>query len=160
VALDPAQAIAPPAGNPHSYLRGGGVELMANSDNVVRGGLTPKHVDVEELLAIVDTSPGPPPVQTPRGACHRFASPVPDFSLTRLSGAVDQRFEPAGAEIILVTEGSATIEVERDGARLDLARGRSAFVAWSDGPYRIVAPAGRPVTAWRAAAGDPDASGH
>lgn len=62
VVLQPGQAIRLTAGNLHAYLRGAGVELMASSDNVVRGGLTAKHVNVEELLRIVDTSPLVDPV--------------------------------------------------------------------------------------------------
>ena len=55
--LDPGEAIYLPAGNLHAYLRGVGVEVMANSDNVLRGGLTPKHVDVPELLRVLDFTP-------------------------------------------------------------------------------------------------------
>src|SRR6202012_4358237 len=54
VRLAPGEAIYLPAGNVHAYLRGTGVEIMANSDNVLRCGLTPKHVDVPELLHITD----------------------------------------------------------------------------------------------------------
>ncbi len=60
VTLQPKQAVFLPAGNLHAYLDGAGVEIMANSDNVMRGGLTPKHVDVDELLAILDFTPGFP----------------------------------------------------------------------------------------------------
>ena len=56
--LHPNEAIFLPAGNLHAYLSGGGVEIMANSDNVMRGGLTPKHIDVAELLRVVDFTPG------------------------------------------------------------------------------------------------------
>jgi mannose-6-phosphate isomerase len=151
VVLEPGQAMFLAAGNLHSYLRGGGVELMANSDNVVRGGLTPKHVDVEELAAIVDTTPGPPPVQTAAGACHRFESPVPDFSLTRLVGPVVERFEPTSAEIVLVTDGEITIERDREAT--PVGRGQSVLISWSDGPYRLAGASGA-TTAWRATAGD------
>jgi mannose-6-phosphate isomerase len=162
VVLEPGQALFLPAGNLHSYLRGAGVELMASSDNVVRGGLTRKHVDVDELAAIVDTRPRPPPVQEPAGPCHRFESPVPDFSLTRLSGSFDQRFDPDGPEILLVTAGSAVIELAGEARAptptptptLTLARSEAAFVSWSDGPYLV--RAGEQATVWRAAAGDLD----
>ena len=58
IVLHPNDAIFLPAGNLHAYLRGGGVEVMANSDNVMRGGLTPKHIDVDELLSVLDFTPG------------------------------------------------------------------------------------------------------
>ena len=63
-----------PRGNLHAYLSGAGVELMANSDNVLRGGLTPKHVDVAELLRVLDFSPGTPPVL--RGVAVRRLGPL------------------------------------------------------------------------------------
>ena len=58
ITLQSGDALFMPPGNLHAYLRGGGVEIMANSDNVMRGGLTPKYVDVDELLAILDFTPG------------------------------------------------------------------------------------------------------
>ena len=64
VTLAPGEALYLPAGNLHAYLSGAGVELMANSDNVLRGGLTPKHVDVPELLRVLDFHAQPPPVLT------------------------------------------------------------------------------------------------
>jgi len=63
VTLAPCEAIFLPAGNLHTYLRGFAVEVMANSDNVLRGGLTPKHVDVPELLRVLDFTAPPPPVR-------------------------------------------------------------------------------------------------
>ena len=58
ITLHPGDALYMPAGNLHAYLSGGGMEIMANSDNVMRGGLTRKYVNVEELLAILDFTPG------------------------------------------------------------------------------------------------------
>ena len=83
VRLEPGEAIYLPAGNVHAYLRGLGVEIMANSDNVLRCGLTPKHVDVAELLKITDFTP----LAEPRFDGHAdefgamFVVPVPDFKL-------------------------------------------------------------------------------
>ena len=65
--LAPGEAIYLPAGNLHTYLHGTGVEVLANSDNVLRGGLTPKHVDVPELLRVLDFSCGDMPVLDRRG---------------------------------------------------------------------------------------------
>lgn len=59
ISLGPGEGIYLPAGNLHAYLHGVGVEVMANSDNVLRGGLTPKHVDVPELLRVLDFTPTP-----------------------------------------------------------------------------------------------------
>src|SRR5262249_28273231 len=65
ITLEPGQALFLAAGNLHAYLRGMAVEIMANSDNVLRGGLTPKHVDVPELLRVLDFEPVRDPIITP-----------------------------------------------------------------------------------------------
>ena len=81
VSLDPGQALRLDAGHLHAYLRGTGVELMNASDNVVRAGLTPKPVDVDEVLAIFDPTPLDEP-QIP--ASTRYDLPAADVSLHRL----------------------------------------------------------------------------
>ena len=75
------------AGLLHAYLSGLGVEIMAASDNVLRGGLTPKRIDVPELLSIVDTTPSNVPVLRPQtaGAVGEYEVPVPDFALRRVT---------------------------------------------------------------------------
>jgi mannose-6-phosphate isomerase len=81
--LQPGQAVFMPAGGLHAYLRGTGIELLANSDNVVRSGLTGKHVDVPELLKLLDPSVAVP-VLTPRLAAPgitTFGTPAPEFRL-------------------------------------------------------------------------------
>jgi mannose-6-phosphate isomerase len=81
--LQPGQAMFMPAGGLHSYLRGTGIELLANSDNVVRAGLTGKHVDVPELLKLVDPAV-PVPVLAPRvlpDGIAWFDTPAPEFRL-------------------------------------------------------------------------------
>lgn len=85
VRLDPGQALFLDAGNLHAYVSGVGLEIMANSDNVIRGGLTSKHVDAQVLLDILDPSPLSPDVQTPVSVDGRapFVVPVSDFSVTR-----------------------------------------------------------------------------
>ncbi len=146
VVLAPGEAVYLAAGNLHAYLRGAGVEVMANSDNVVRGGLTAKHVDAAELVTILDAAPGPAPVQVPSGPRHRYRVPAPEFALTRLSGApggpagVEAIDEPAGPEIVLVTEGRVALMAA--GSRpLELGPGEAALVTPQDGPYRIEARA-------------------
>ncbi|MEZ5411734.1 MAG: mannose-6-phosphate isomerase, class I [Acidimicrobiales bacterium] len=152
VVLAPGEAVYLDAGNLHAYLRGAGVEIMANSDNVVRGGLTAKHVDAPGLLSILDTEPAPAPVQVPSGARYDYQVAAPEFSLTRLSGsggaeAVDA---PAGPEIVLVTEGRAVVTA--DGAPpIELGPGQAALVTPADGPYRIEVR--EPGVRWRAGVG-------
>jgi mannose-6-phosphate isomerase len=129
IALTPGQAVFLPAGNLHAYLHGAGVEIQANSDNVMRGGLTPKHVDAEELLSILDFTPGFPglvdPVEEAPG-CWRYPTPAPEFALWRLEPR-DSRVEvpatPLG-RVLLVTDGSVT--VGGDG-EVVLDRGQAAF---------------------------------
>ncbi len=161
VSLAPGEAMFLPAGNLHAYLRGVGVELMANSDNVVRGGLTGKHVDVDELLAIVDPNPGPAPIERPPAGDHRYRAPVDEFSLTRIEGGgpgAARRFEPDGPEIVLVTRGEARLQplaVVGGGAGVRVRAGEAAFVAPVDGPYDVAIEGSS--TAWRAAVGgNPD----
>jgi mannose-6-phosphate isomerase class I len=85
--LQPGQAISLPAGNLHAYLHGAGIEVMASSDNVVRAGFTSKHVDVAELLRIVDTSPLENPIATSTVNNHwtEYASPSKTFSVASTS---------------------------------------------------------------------------
>ena len=155
VVLEPGQALFLPAGNLHAYLHGVGVEVMANSDNVLRAGLTSKHIDVDELLAVVDWAAAPIPVQRPGSAVHTYEVPVPEFALTRLdagAGTIDGTLcSPVGPEVVLVVGGAVTLVT--DGCRLDLDRGQAAFVAASDGPYRIVDRAPGRTLAWRATVG-------
>ena len=78
ITLRPNEALYLPAGNLHAYLSGGGVEIMANSDNVMRGGLTPKHIDVTELLRVVDFTPGfRRPARAAAGGARGLALPRP-----------------------------------------------------------------------------------
>lgn len=88
VVLEPGQAIRLDAGNVHAYLRGSGVELMGASDNVVRGGLTEKLVDVDELLRIVDPAPLTNPVLP---GTDRFELPAAGVALLRLDAGLDHR---------------------------------------------------------------------
>jgi mannose-6-phosphate isomerase len=141
VRLAPGEALALPAGNLHSYLHGTGVEIMASSDNVLRGGLTTKHVDVDELLAVVDFSDGPAlPVSTRRLSEHEteYVTAFAEFRLTtiRVAGTESCRPERGGPELLLCTSGEATVAIA-GAARLDLHQGESAFVYASDGNYEV-----------------------
>jgi mannose-6-phosphate isomerase len=129
VRLMPGEAIYLAAGNVHAYLGGLGVEIMANSDNVLRCGLTPKHVDVAELLAITDFTALAPPRFRPVGPSNAllFAPPVADFALTVFDlASAPARLAPAGPVIVLALTGRAVVEVE--GARVELGAGRAVFV--------------------------------
>jgi mannose-6-phosphate isomerase len=129
VQLEPGDALALGAGNLHAYLEGTGVELMANSDNVLRGGLTPKHVDVPELLRVLDFSSGPPPLVRPVGAPEAvYTTPFPDFRLSRLDVEGATTLERLGADLVLCTAG----EVSVNG--LHLSRGAAAFAGFDEGP--------------------------
>jgi mannose-6-phosphate isomerase len=84
VTLRPGEAIHLTAGNLHAYLSGAGIELMGASDNVVRGGLTDKHVDVDELLRILDTTPLAEPVMTAAARTARYPLPEAGCTLVRI----------------------------------------------------------------------------
>ena len=129
VALRPGQVLYLPAGNIHAYLSGLGIELMAASDNVLRGGLTPKHIDVPELLKVLDFRPLPVPYlepERPQPGVAVFRPGVPDFELTVVSpdaASADVILHLTGPAIALCTSGAVTI----DGHELE--RGRALYVA-------------------------------
>jgi mannose-6-phosphate isomerase len=118
--LKPGESIYLDAGNVHAYLRGTAVEVMANSDNVLRCGLTPKHVDVEELLRITDFTELPDPRWHETDG--RFEVPVSDFCLTRLSVRAPTTLRDVGPQIILCTSGRVRID------ELDVSPGHAVFV--------------------------------
>jgi len=142
VRLRPGEAIFLGAGNVHAYLRGVGVEIMANSDNVLRCGLTPKHVDVPELLRITDFTELADPIWP--AVDGRFAVPVQDFALSvfDLDGSV--AVGDAGPAIVLCVDAGGRIEAF-DSA-VDLERGRAAFVGARDAAF-VVRGMGRVVVA-------------
>ncbi|WP_243224864.1 mannose-6-phosphate isomerase, class I [Microbacterium sp. CIAB417] len=99
------------AGLLHAYLSGLGVEIMAASDNVLRGGLTPKHIDVPELLSVLDATPGNVPVLRPAdGAVTEYPVEVDDFALRRvtLDGA-PVAVDVTPPAMVLATAGSVTV---------------------------------------------------
>jgi mannose-6-phosphate isomerase len=129
VSLTPGQVLYLPAGNIHAYLEGLGIELMAASDNVLRGGLTSKHVDVPELLKVLDFRPSPVPYlepERPQPGVEVFRPDVPDFVLTVVSAdaATDGVSLPlSGPAIVLCTSGRASL----NGHQLE--RGHAFYVA-------------------------------
>ncbi|MEU8898430.1 mannose-6-phosphate isomerase, class I [Nocardia sp. NPDC048505] len=137
--LEPGQGLFLAAGNLHAYLRGLGVEIMANSDNVLRGGLTPKHVDVPELLRVLDFEPIDLPVVLPEyaadGSLH-YRTPAPEFALRRfdLPAGKELPLTDAGPGIVLCTAG--TVLLRRGTDELRLERGAAAWISASDGEIR------------------------
>ncbi|WP_228373072.1 mannose-6-phosphate isomerase, class I [Demequina maris] len=131
VRLTPGQACFTTAGVIHSYQSGVGVEIMANSDNVVRAGLTPKPVDIDLLVELTDGTPTPPPrVITEReGAVTRFPTPVDEFALSMVERG-SAAFEP-GPRIVLAVDGTAAVHGERGS--VSLSRGEAVFVPHGDG---------------------------
>jgi mannose-6-phosphate isomerase len=132
VTLHPGDALYLPAGNIHAYLSGVGIELMAASDNVLRGGLTPKHIDVPELLSVLSFVPMPPPLlvpESPMPGVEVFRPDVPDFALTRiaLEGTVtDAQLALPGPAIALCTSGRLTLAGESGELRVE--RGQALYV--------------------------------
>ncbi|GAA1419382.1 hypothetical protein GCM10009601_16170 [Streptomyces thermospinosisporus] len=129
VRLQPGEALYLGAGVPHAYLSGLGVEIMANSDNVLRCGLTPKHVDVPELLRIVRFEAGDPsvlrPEATPDGE-EVYDTPTDEFRLSRYvlpAGGAIYDLTRESPQILLCTAGTV-----RAGEH-ELTPGQSVFVA-------------------------------
>lgn len=132
VELRRGEALFAPAGVLHAYQDGLGVELMAASDNVLRGGLTPKHVDVPELLQVVSTASGPAPIVEPvevAPGVFGYDVGVPDFRLARVETTFEAVTEIAlaGPAVVLATGGD--IVVEANGERVELVPGTAAVVS-------------------------------
>lgn len=141
VELSPGQALSLKAGVLHSYLHGTGIELMANSDNVLRGGLTSKHVDRDELMKVLDFNPGTPRLLAGEAGGERFMeypAGEQEFGLSVLrpehSGNV-RVSDDGGPEILLCTEGSWTVSTADESA--GLSRGQSLFMAAAAGAYTV-----------------------
>lgn len=133
--LEPGEALALDAGILHAYLGGLGVEIMASSDNVMRGGLTSKHIDVAELDSVVSYQPGLPALAAP-DAAGVLRGATDDFALQVITAAQEHAVHRAGPAILLCTSGTFTCN---DGTRLQA--GDSVFVA-AEEPAPIVTGAG------------------
>jgi mannose-6-phosphate isomerase len=137
VHLQPGQGLFLNAGELHAYLQGIGVEVMANSDNVLRGGLTSKHVDVPELLRLLLFSSKAPEVLSPNArGIYRTDADEFELSQIRLEENEKSAFSAGhSAEIILVISGA--VEISAKGANLSLTSGQSALVPAAAGEYEI-----------------------
>ncbi|MDY0336794.1 MAG: mannose-6-phosphate isomerase, class I [Candidatus Cloacimonadaceae bacterium] len=134
ITLSPASAMFLAAGIPHAYLQGAGVEIMAASDNVLRAGLTPKHIDKADLLNIARLEPYTPGIITvpdTQNILHRYPVPVEDFALLSCKlhneMLLPELNKPA---IILCLEGN--IRLQKGNEVLDLPKGRAAIIGNED----------------------------
>ncbi|WP_282777815.1 MULTISPECIES: mannose-6-phosphate isomerase, class I [unclassified Nocardia] len=138
ITLEPGEGLFLAAGNLHAYLRGVGVEIMANSDNVLRGGLTPKHVDVPELLRVLDFEPLDLPIVAPETEAEgvfRYRTPAAEFTLRRVELAEGEPPLPlpaSGPEIALCTLGA--VRLTQHGRYLEVPCGRAAWISATDAP--------------------------
>ena len=140
ITLQPGEAMFLFAQTPHAYLRGVALEVMANSDNVLRAGLTPKYIDIPALLANVKFTPTPQSQLLTRPLAQesmlRFPVPVEDFAFAihNLSSQPQQVVQQSAA-ILFCIEGQA--RVLKEGAQLTLQPGESCFVPASDFPIAL-----------------------
>jgi len=143
VCLEPGQAMYLHAGQLHAYLDGVGIELMANSDNVLRGGLTPKHVDVPELLDVVRFEESSIKILDPRPVgpvASGYDCPAEEFSLTVIRPPKDLPYvSPSvrSVEMLLCTDGEGRIEDSGQGVRLTMKKGDSFLIPASLRSYAI-----------------------
>jgi len=143
VRLQPGEALYMDSGILHAYLKGAGIEIMANSDNVLRGGLTSKHVDIPELFKALIFTGAPARIIRPESADNiEFIYPTParEFQLSRIELNDSQLFESKaryGAEIILAIDGIAKVTQEREDQELSVKKGEAIFIPFVAGEYTI-----------------------
>jgi mannose-6-phosphate isomerase len=134
VCLRPSQAMFLPAGELHAYLDGVGIELMANSDNVLRGGLTPKHVDVPELMNVLNFEEREIDILHPSESneCERiYTSRADEFVLSVIALKKDLTFYSPinrSVEILLCTDGEVIITDLGNNDKLAFDRGKSIII--------------------------------
>ena len=139
VHIKPGEGIFQDAGIPHAYLRGQNIELMACSDNVIRGGLTPKHIDIPELLKVIDCREVEPQIIPPAPVdkpVFTYSTPAKDFALENVNcrkGALIQG-KSESATILLVMKGN--VKIHEKSTALSLSQGESAFIC-ADTAYEI-----------------------
>jgi mannose-6-phosphate isomerase len=145
--LKPGQALFLKAGELHAYLKGLGMELMANSDNVLRGGLTPKHIDVPELLKAlnfrsqsINILEGVPLTKNERV----FETPAAEFVLSTISVTEEQPYqrpEQKSVEILMCIEGSANLSGYDNNENYNVKRGDSLIITAAAEGYKITGKA-------------------
>jgi mannose-6-phosphate isomerase len=151
ISLAPGEAVYLPAGNVHAYLRGVGIEVMASSDNVLRGGLTPKFVDVPELLKTVAfEAVGVPVLEAETTVLDQelFRPPFREFQLQRVElqpGGGPVPLAQSGAAVIIVVAGTVLLDSPKGELRLN--HGGSAFLPAAEAPVNVHAVSGATETA-------------
>ncbi|MET4619711.1 mannose-6-phosphate isomerase [Arthrobacter sp. 2762] len=141
LSLQPGEAVYLPAGNVHAYLHGLGVEVMASSDNVLRGGLTPKHVDVPELIKTIRfESLGVPRVEASGTEFGQelYRPPFKEFQLQRIElgpGAEPVPLAQSGPAVVVVVAGSVVLDSPKSD--LPLQRGGAAFIPEVENPVNV-----------------------
>ncbi|MGL5406655.1 MAG: mannose-6-phosphate isomerase, class I [Propionibacteriaceae bacterium] len=139
VVLRPGEALFLEAGIMHAYIKGVGVEVMSSSDNVLRGGLTPKHIDVDELVSVVSFEPtSAQPIDTDAisPGVFRYRTKAPEFALWRFDlPDAEAAIPEQGARILLLTSGEATISNSLEA--LTLRSGEAVFLSDSDHDLKI-----------------------
>ena len=159
VVLRPGEAVYLGPGQLHAYLRGVGVEVLANSDNVLRGGLTPKHVDVPELMRVLEFTPLADPTVRPETVSRGipgevdYPTPEPDFALSRIeipAGADPVTWSPDGPEVLLCSAG--TVHVDDGSSTETLDAGGACWVPASTKEIALSTTAG--ATVFRTRVGD------
>ncbi|MBY7845264.1 mannose-6-phosphate isomerase, class I [Vibrio fluvialis] len=140
ITLKPGEAMFLCARTPHAYIKGTGLEIMANSDNVLRAGLTPKHMDVEELVKCTDFIPKPINTLLTQaeinGSEHHFPVSVQDFKFSIFQAPKEQRVEMTSAEILMPIDADVAL-LAQSGETLVLGKGQSAFIPAYVGNYTI-----------------------
>jgi len=143
VKLEPQQAMYLPAGELHAYLEGLGIELMANSDNVLRGGLTAKHIDLQELSNILNFSEAKLKILRPERVASGeavYPTGTAEFVLSVVEVSGGTPFMGArkrSVEMMICTKGQATVTDLGDGETTGLTRGSSIVVPAAVEQYRI-----------------------
>ena len=129
--LEPGQAMFLDAETPHAYIKGTGLEIMANSDNVLRAGLTPKYMDIDELVActIFEEKPFDTLLLEPNvnDGVLEYPIPVEDFKFAIIPSSTDRVIEIDSAEILLPLDGSMTL-THSNGQSCVIEKGQSVFV--------------------------------
>lgn len=140
VHLAPGEAVYLGAGNLHAYLDGVGVEIMASSDNVLRGGLTKKHVDVPELMRVLTFDNGPVSPLSARSLDDTesvYETPAAEFQLSVLRVRTPISRTTRGPEIVLCTEGNVRLQSTSEESIVELSKGMSAFISASTNRYAL-----------------------
>lgn len=139
IRLAPGESIFVPAGALHAYLHGTGVEVMANSDNVLRGGLTAKHVDVPGLLDVLGEDPVRAVSVAARheGAEQVFDTPTPPFRLARIDLDAKVVLDRRGPEMLLAVDGPLEVAAGDGDDAVAVERGQAAFLPAGEGTLTI-----------------------